>query len=149
MVLVDDCTNGWRHLILPLACSDELVMSSVLTVAAFHYSKRARGSRIADPVKLYSKTISELQKRRDLCNGDLDAKCRVIVTIVVLLLSTIVSGSSDFVILFRMLQSALDVVGGEELLAVSDNVIAGFSAKQIRKYAPTLQSTLLAWIWLI
>ncbi|KAI1443563.1 hypothetical protein F5Y02DRAFT_419850 [Annulohypoxylon stygium] len=133
MVLVDDCTNGWRHLILPLACSDELVMSSVLTVAAFHYSKRARGSRIADPVKLYSKTISELQKRRDLCNGDLDAKCRVIVTIVVLLLSTIVSGSSDFVILFRMLQSALDVVGGEELLAVSDNVIAGFSAKQIRK----------------
>ncbi|KAI1088765.1 hypothetical protein F5B19DRAFT_408435 [Rostrohypoxylon terebratum] len=133
MVLVDDCTNGWRHLILPLACSDELVMSSVLTVAAFHSSKRAGGGRIADPINLYSQTISELQKRRNLCNGDLDAKCRVIVTIVVLLLSTIVSGSSDFVILFRMLQSALDVVGGEELLAVSDNIIAGFSAKQIRK----------------
>ncbi|KAI1453546.1 fungal-specific transcription factor domain-containing protein [Annulohypoxylon moriforme] len=133
MVIIDDGTNGWRHLVLPLACADELVLYSVLTVAAFHFSEGVESQHIADPIKLYSRTINELQKRRDLCESDLDARYRIIITIVVLLLSTIVNGSSDFAILFRMLQSALDVVGGEETLAIGQNAIASFSAKQIRK----------------
>ncbi|KAI0880230.1 fungal-specific transcription factor domain-containing protein [Annulohypoxylon maeteangense] len=133
MVIIDDRNNGWRHLILPLACADELVMYSVLTVAALHFSERAQGQHVADPIRLYSKTINELQKRRDLCEGDLEARYRIIVTIIVLLLSTLVDGCPDFTILFRMLQSALDVIGGEKSLAASKNAIASFSAKQIRK----------------
>ncbi|KAI1408026.1 hypothetical protein F5Y13DRAFT_114925 [Hypoxylon sp. FL1857] len=133
MVIIDDCNNGWRHLVLPLACTDKLVMCSVLAVAAYHFSQRVNGQYLVAPTKLYSRTIHELQQRRNLCNCDIDTRYRIIVTLVVLLVSTMVNGSSDFVIVFRMLQSALGFVGGEETLAASERDIASFSAKQIRK----------------
>ncbi|KAL7621987.1 hypothetical protein AAE478_007488 [Parahypoxylon ruwenzoriense] len=132
MVIIDDDSNGWRHLVLPLACADELIMYSVLAVAAFHFSRTA-GQHIASPAKLYSKTIFELQKRRDLRKYDVDARYRIIVTIVVLLLATMVEGNSDFAIIFRMLQSALDIVNGEQILTAGNGMMAKFSSKQIRK----------------
>ncbi|KAI1394413.1 uncharacterized protein F4822DRAFT_388116, partial [Hypoxylon trugodes] len=133
MVIIDDHTNGWRYLVLPLACTDELVLSSVLTVAAFHHSRRTPGPCIADPAVLYSKTIYHLQRRSDLQSYDLDTRYHIVITMLVLLLATMVNGDSDFVILFRMLQSALDIAGGEEALAAARRKTAEFCSKQVRK----------------
>ncbi|KAM5349071.1 hypothetical protein ACJ41O_008894 [Fusarium nematophilum] len=131
MVVIDDCNNGWRNLVLPLACADELVMSAVMAVSAFHLSDKAVG--VADAGMLYSTAIHELQKRQDLRKYDIPARHRIILAIIVLLLAMIVNGCSDFPIMFRMLQSALDMVGGESMLGAGSQAITEFSARQIRK----------------
>ncbi|UPK91315.1 hypothetical protein LCI18_002250 [Fusarium solani-melongenae] len=132
MVVIDDCNNGWRSLVLPLACADELVMSSVMAVSAFHLSERAESHHLVNAGMLYSKAIFNLQKRQDLHQYDIHARYRIIVSIIVLLLGMMVNGSSDFPIMFRMLQS-LDLVGGESVLAAGSKVIADFSVSQIHK----------------
>ncbi|RSL90523.1 hypothetical protein CDV31_015667 [Fusarium ambrosium] len=133
MVVIDDRNNGWRSLVLPLACMDELVMSSVMAVSAFHISERAESQQLVNSTMLYSKAIHNLQKRQNLHQYDIHARYRIIVSIIVLLLGMMVNGSSDFPIMFRMLQSALDMVNGETVSAAGSKVIAEFSASQIRK----------------
>lgn len=144
MVAIDDHSNGWRKLVLPLAWMNDMVLNSVAAVAAFHLSERVSASHhtkrrsvagLADPAILYSKAILELQKRRDLHNTDPEARHQVIVAILVLLLATMVNGSSDFMIIFHMLQSAVGFVGGEEALAANGH---DFLAIQIRKYGQDL-----------
>ncbi|EEU45353.1 uncharacterized protein NECHADRAFT_93970 [Fusarium vanettenii 77-13-4] len=109
MVVIDDRNNGWRSLVIPLACMDELVMSSVMAVSAFHLSERAESHHLVNAGMLYSKAILNLQKRQDLHQYDIHSRYRIIVSIIVLLLGMMVNGSSDFPIMFRMLQSALDM----------------------------------------
>ena len=131
MVVIDDGDNGWRHLILPIACIDELVMNSVLAVSAFHLSGRAAGQRVADPSRLYARAIHELQKRKNLGECGRQTQQFVILAIVVLLVAVMVNGCSDFPIIFHMLQSALDTVGGDRGLA--DGEVAEFLLRQIHK----------------
>lgn len=142
MVAIDDHSNGWRQLVLPLAWINDMVLNSVTAVAAFHLSERLATLHLpknppvptlADPAILYSKAILELQKRRDLNSTDLEARHQIIVAIIVLLLATMVNGSSDFSIIFHMLQSAVGFVGGEEALAATGQTITDFLAIQIRK----------------
>lgn len=133
MVVIDDRNNGWRTLVLPLACMDELVMSSVMAVSAFHISERAECQSLVNASMLYSKAIQNLQERQDLQQYDMDARYCIIVSIIILLLGMMVNGSSDFPIMFRMLQSALDMVDREGMLAPGSKAIVDFSASQIRK----------------
>ncbi|CAM1501465.1 Fc.00g034490.m01.CDS01 [Cosmosporella sp. VM-42] len=142
MVVVDDDHNGWRHLVLPLACVDELVMSSVLAVSAFHLAGKVSGQVVVDPSKLYCQAIRELQNRRDLTGCDKQTRQLIILAIVILLVAVMVNGCSDFPIMFQMLQSAIDAVGGEAGL-LDGGEMAEFSLRQIRKmrvYAAPLLS---------
>lgn len=132
MVVVDDANNGWRHLILPMAHTSEVMMSAVLAASAFHLSGRDASQTIADPHKLYGQAIHELQRRRDLTGCDRKAKQVVILAIVVLLVAVMINGCSDFPIIFQMLESALDAVGGEGGL-LDGSEMAKFSLRQIRK----------------
>lgn len=69
MVVIDDNHNGWRHLVLPLAWMDKLVMKAVLAVSSFHISRRSgdqvqpQNQHLASPSTLYSEAIRELQNR--------------------------------------------------------------------------------------
>ncbi|KAJ4263488.1 hypothetical protein NW762_006307 [Fusarium torreyae] len=133
MAVIDDHNNGWRNLVLPLACADELVMSAVMSVSAFHLAEKGINNQIVSASMHYSKAIRELRKRQDLQVYDVHERYRIILAIVVLLLAMIVNGSPDFPIMFRMLQSALDMVGGEDVLGFGSQMIAEFSAQQISK----------------
>ncbi|KAF4965662.1 hypothetical protein FSARC_6557 [Fusarium sarcochroum] len=133
MAVIDDHNNGWRNLVLPLACADELVMSAVMSVSAFHLAEKGINNKVVSASRHYSKAIRELRKRQDLQVYDVHERYRIILAIVVLLLAMIVNGSPDFPIMFRMLQSALDMVGGEDVLGFGSQMIAEFSAQQISK----------------
>lgn len=146
MVIIDRGFNGWRHLVLPMACQDDLLMWSVLAVAAFHHSGRVGAHHLAaDPTSLASKAIYELQRRRNLVGCGLEERYRVIMTIIVLLLATMVNGDSDFPIILRMLESALALVTEDASQALSETMqtLAEFAAKQIRKYVPFLLPTVV------
>lgn len=134
MVVIDDRYNGWRHLILPVARSDDMVMAAVLAASAFHVCARAAaaGPPVIDPERLYARAIGRLSERRDLAGRDAGARQLVILAIVVLLVSVMVNGLPDFPIVFQMLESAIDAVGGEEVLA-DGGEMGGFLGRQIRK----------------
>ncbi|KAH7011062.1 fungal-specific transcription factor domain-containing protein [Ilyonectria destructans] len=141
MVVVDDNHNGWRHLVLPVACADELIMNAVLAVSAFHLAGRESCYSIPDPGSLYARAIRALQNRRDLTKCDEQTKQFVVLAVVVLLVAVMVNGSTDFPIMFQMLQAAVDAVGGEARLL--DGELAEFTLRQIHKmrvYAAPLLS---------
>ncbi|KAL2679385.1 hypothetical protein Neosp_010159 [[Neocosmospora] mangrovei] len=133
MIAVDGPHNGWRHLMLPIAETDELVMDAILAVSLFHSSRTLQNDLAIDQIKQdhYGRAIQGLQKRSQLRNCDRSNQQSILITILLLLTAVMVNGSSDFPILFAMLQSAIDVLGGEKELGSGD--IAEFVVRQIRK----------------
>ncbi|WAO92349.1 Zn(2)-C6 fungal-type domain-containing protein [Fusarium falciforme] len=134
IIAVDGPHNGWRHLMLPIAETDELVMDAVLAVSLFHSSRILQNDRAIDQVKHdhYGRAIQGLQRRSQLRDCDRPNQQSILITILLLLTAVMVNGSSDFPILFGMLQSAIDVLGGEAELGSGD--IAEFVVRQVRKF---------------
>lgn len=131
MVVIDDRSNGWRHLVLPVARIDELVRDAVLAAAAYHFSSNVNSHQF-EPNLYYHKAIDRLRRRQDLSAYDVTGKQIICLALTVLLSVGLVSGSSDFRILFKLLEAALDAVGGEEKLLSGE--LGDFVIKQIRKY---------------
>lgn len=131
MVIMDDRYNGWRYMVLPFALSDQMVMNAVLAVSAFHLSHKSEGRFLVKPDKLYAQAILGLQKRSSLDEYDMLTRQSIFVAVITLLVGVMVNGCSDFPVLFHMLQSALDAVGGEG--GLGNGEIADFLLRQIRK----------------
>ncbi|KAM0548188.1 hypothetical protein ACHAPJ_009986 [Fusarium lateritium] len=142
--------NDWRHLLLPLAQQDELVMDAVLTVSAFHFHMnklsnnfqrgkqqyRAFGndsydSYVPDPHQLCARTLHGLRKRQELINVDQSSQHSVLISLLLLMCAVLVNGGSDFPVLLRMLESALDAIGGKEGLGTG--ILAGFIMRELHK----------------
>jgi hypothetical protein len=136
MVAVDGPYNSWRNLILPFAQTDELVMNAIQSVAVYHYvdshfpdglQTPAYLTGLPDPNDLHGRVIRGLQRHRDLDSCDVSTQHSVLLTILVLIVGAMVAEGSDFPYLFRILESALTAIGGEETLGsceVSAFVIA-------------------------
>lgn len=134
MLVIDGPHNGWRHLVLPIAYSDTLVMDAVLTVSAFHHASDAFLSyeeQDTAPNKLYSRTILGLQQRSSIANCDRTSQHAIVLTILLLLTASMISCCTDFPILFGMLKSAVDAIGGGEQLGSGE--VAEFITRQIHK----------------
>ncbi|RGP70129.1 acriflavine sensitivity control acr-2 [Fusarium sporotrichioides] len=150
MVAIDGVHNDWRHLLLPLAQQDELVMNAVLTVSAFYFhinklennlsrSKQryhafgniSYDSYVPDPRVLLSRTLQGLRRRQELNSRDQVTQHSVLITLLLLMTCDLVTGGSDFPMLLRMLDSALDAVGGKEGLGTG--ILAGFIMRELHK----------------
>ncbi|KAJ4203420.1 hypothetical protein NW759_015172 [Fusarium solani] len=143
MIAIDGPHNGWRYLMLPMAESDELVMDAVLAVSLFHSSRVLHDDLVIDQIEQdhYGRAIQGLQKRSQLRDCDRSNQQSILITVLLLLTAVMVNGSSDFPILFGMLQSAIDAIGGEVELGSGD--IAEFLVRQVHKlqvYAAPLLS---------
>lgn len=145
MVAIDGQHNGWRHLVLPIAHTETLVLSAVLTAASFHLASQShcRSSKYLslekplpftstaptalqavshacpEPTQIYIRTIMDLQARH-LESISQTAKHSTLLTILTLLVAVMVTGSDDFPMLFRLLESAVEAMGGEESLGNSE-----------------------------
>lgn len=137
MVVVDDEHNGWRSVVLPQAHSDEIVMNAVLAASAYHMTGSlgydAVSDELVDPSKLFVRAIEGLQKRRQLTEENVETQQTIILSIIVLIVSFMVNGCTDFPIIFQMLTSALDAIGGEAALEALGGEVAGFCLREIRK----------------
>ncbi|EQB44184.1 hypothetical protein CGLO_17098 [Colletotrichum gloeosporioides Cg-14] len=142
MVVIDDSFNGWRHMVLPLAWTNEMIMDSVLAVSAFHIAAKTAIQSEFDPYRLYTRAINQLLSRKDLVDWDKETRQFIILAIMVLLVSVMVNGLSDFPIVFQMLESAIHAVGGEDVMKDGAEM-GGFLLRQIHKmrvYAAPLLS---------
>ncbi|RTE71880.1 hypothetical protein BHE90_013721 [Fusarium euwallaceae] len=150
------CNKFSRHIaVLPFARGDRLVLDAVLTVSAFHIwlnrspttgfhspSDITRANLQApDPNQLYRRVISGLQQQPELESCSAERKHSILITILVLHVGVMVTGRSDFPMLFRMLESALAAMGECETLG--DGEVANFilpEVAKIRLYAAPLLS---------
>lgn len=131
MAIIDDSTNGWRHVILPVAHVDTLVMDAVLSASAFHITA-THGPNICSASRFYTQAISRLQQRQDLTLSDRESRNSTFLALLVLLVTVMVNGYSDFPLIFKLLESALLAIGGEAQLG-SQGELGVFLRRQIRK----------------
>jgi len=106
MVVFDDKFNGYRKFLLPLAYQDDLVQRAVSVVAAFHLSAKR-----PDLLPLAETGRSEIIKRlrADAFAGESNKvfSMSTWATIILLLVGETVTGSQDFIHLYRMLTNLL------------------------------------------
>ncbi|KAF2156499.1 hypothetical protein K461DRAFT_97047 [Myriangium duriaei CBS 260.36] len=143
MAAIDGVRNGWRSLVLPFAHTNDLVMGAVVTVSLHHVWRNWHRPNVGDemsdikpqlrdPNEFYIRVIHKLQELPELTKCDLETRNSVLLTILVLFVGVMVTGRSDFRILSRMLESALEAVGGEDILGDGD--AARFIKTQIHKF---------------
>ena len=110
MVVLDSISNGYRHILLPLALQDEVVHRAVSVVAAHHLAERnpkLRGPAATGQMAIISRL------RRDACRSSWRDLCTVSTwaTILILLVGETVTGGSDFVYLLVMLRCLIEQTG--------------------------------------
>jgi diphthamide synthase (EF-2-diphthine--ammonia ligase) len=135
MVAIDDDSNGYRVLLLSIAETDALVMNVVLSASAYHLSSKSR-NLLQVGQRLRMATIQGLLCRGDLASNDSMTNCFNIATILVLLVIEMIMGSSDFPVVFAMLKTGLDAIGGEHILGADS--LGKFLIRQIRKYVDSI-----------
>lgn len=119
LVAIDDQRNGWRYLVLQIAVYDDLIMHSVLSVAAFHFAANT-GNSLLSPTTTYSNAIDRLRQRQDLSAYDTHGKQVVILSLLVLLVTSMVSGCADFRTILNLIDSAWNAAGAEEDLGAGE-----------------------------
>ena len=140
-------------MVLPMAHADQLVMSAVLTVSAFHQNASWKNdyyvhrlTSVADsryceqsswttevprPQALYDATIKALRQRSSMMESSHEAKEAVLTAVLVLLVASMVTGRDEYPTILGMLCSATSAFGGEDQLGSSE--LGGFLVRQLRK----------------
>lgn len=131
LVLVDDHRNGWRFLVLPIAQQDQLVEDTVLSAAAFHFATNV-DDRFLRPNAIYQRAIRNLRTRQDLTSYDMVKNQSILLSLLVLLVAAVVSGSSDFRTIFSLLEACVHALGGED--SISHGELGTFIVWQIHQY---------------
>ena len=101
MVVLDGKFNGYRDLILPLACEDDLVKGAVSVVSMYHLAPERPEMQFHADSGLQS-IIRKLLERTSQLENALDLSAWA--TIIVLLVGETITGGSNLPFLFRILQ---------------------------------------------
>lgn len=107
-------------------------MDAVLAISLFHRTAMSRD--VVDdfkPSSFYTKAIRGLQRRSELLACDRDKRHAIILTILLLLTAVMVTGFTDFPVIFAMLESAIDAIGGVSELG--SGVVPEFLIRQLGK----------------
>lgn len=114
MVVLDDDTNGYRSLVLPMALEDDLLRRAVGVVAAQHLSRQrpelqaaAEAGRTAVIARLRSDSLQQ--------SADKVFNKFTWATLIVLLVGETVTGSADYRFFVQMLLSLSASNPGQDL----------------------------------
>ncbi|KAL5354730.1 hypothetical protein ACLOAV_000819 [Pseudogymnoascus australis] len=102
MVVFDFTGNGYRQIVLPLACQDEMVGRAVSVIAAFHLAQEAPHMRIAAE-RGQQAILSRLCRDSLLIEPERLFSLSKWATVLVLLVGTTITGSDNFVYLLELL----------------------------------------------
>jgi len=107
MTLFDDERNGYRHHVLPFAVYDNVVQRAVSVAAAFHLSDRMPELRF--PAEAGRAAIIRKLRETAVHDGNPHVFNETTwLTIILLIVSDLVTGSEDVFILYKMLVPFLD-----------------------------------------
>ncbi|TFB00183.1 hypothetical protein CCMA1212_007592 [Trichoderma ghanense] len=130
MVVFDFHGNGYRDILLPLACEDELVGQAISVIAAFHLSQRAPQMRMAAEVgqhailsKLFRDSL-QLEPRRLF-------SLSTWATILVLLVGETITGANNYVHLLEILSN---LAQSSDSVPSLSPITRGFIKEQTRMF---------------
>lgn len=130
MVVFDFSGNGYRNILLPLACEDELVGQAISVIAAFHLSQQAPHMRMAAEVgqqailsKLFRDSL-QLEPKRLF-------SLSTWATILVLLVGDTITGANNYVHLLEILSNLAKSSDAVESLSKTTR---GFIREQTRMW---------------
>ncbi|KAF9887403.1 hypothetical protein FE257_010258 [Aspergillus nanangensis] len=139
MVAVDDEANGYRTMILPAVELEESLLCAISAASSYHLALRLS---YPDKTKqyaqqMYTEVINGLVRKSQqiVASGTgQDPPILVVLTIIVMLVCAMITGSCDFPILFRML-SSLHAFSNSEASNWRENIsFKGFLDSQVRKF---------------
>ena len=102
MVVLDDSTNGYRSLVIPMAFEDVLLRSAVIVVAKQHLSHQRPDLREAAEAERAA-VIFHLRRNSLELSADKVFNKFTWATLIVLLVGETVTGSADFHFFIQML----------------------------------------------
>jgi hypothetical protein len=138
MVVLDDDTNGYRSLVLPMAIEDEVLCRAVNVVAAQHLSRqRPELQRAAEAER--AAVISRLRCDSLKQSADKVFNKFTWATLIVLLVGETVTGSADYGFLIQMLLSLSMSNPGRD----ANPVLFNFLQAQTHMYVPKNTTILL------
>jgi hypothetical protein len=107
MVAVDDESNGYRAIILPAAECHPSVLNAVLASSTYHIALRLGGQHEAlqHAQDFYTQAINALMQL-SFDENDSTEMSSILATLV-MLVCAMITGSHDFPILFKMLESSI------------------------------------------
>ena len=129
MVALDDDTNGYRSLILPMAIEDDVLRQAVSVVAAQHLSCQRPELRKAAEAG-HAAIISRLRSDSLHQSADEVFNKSTWATLIVLLVGETVTGSADYGFLIQMLLSLSTSNPGRD----ADPVLSRFLKAQTHMY---------------
>lgn len=102
MVVLDSARNGYRQLILPMACDDDLVKQAVSVVAAFHISSKSNTLKIEAEMR-QQQILTTLRHSSSASTSSNLSSLSAWTTILVLLVGDTITGSNNYVYLLELL----------------------------------------------
>ncbi|EHK18830.1 uncharacterized protein TRIVIDRAFT_66857 [Trichoderma virens Gv29-8] len=131
LVAIDGLSNGYRTMILPLACSNDLVRSATLAASANHLRfQRPKLSPLAS--RLQSTAVEKLSvfSRDETANGA--TRSAVLAAIILMLITDMMNGGQQFYLLVNMAKSWVAAMKhGSPPTASSRSVIEQFLLNQL------------------
>lgn len=116
MVVLDFNGNGYRQVVLPLACQDDLVGQAVSVISAFHLSQKVPSMHMAAE-KGQELILSRLRHQSlNLEPGQLFSMSTW-ATILVLLVGDTITGSNNYVYLLQLLSRLAQLAANEPSLS--------------------------------
>ncbi|KAK2616995.1 hypothetical protein QQS21_000084 [Conoideocrella luteorostrata] len=116
MVVLDFNGNGYRQLILPLACQNDLVGQAVSVISAFHLAQKAPSMHMAAE-RGQQMILSRLRRQSLTLEPNAVFKISTWVTILVLLVGDTITGSNNYVYLLQLLSRLAQLSAHEPSLS--------------------------------
>lgn len=115
MVVVDSSFNGYRNLILPLACENDLVKGAV-SVASLHHLAPLMPELQQQADRGFQRILGQLRQRTSSRSDLMDIPAWT--TLIVLLTAETITGGNNLPYLFRILQHLATANAGDERKSV-------------------------------
>jgi hypothetical protein len=132
LITIDDQSNGWRCIVLPMAHQDDLIRDAVTASSMFFYVYFLGGkSPSMNPEQSYQRVIRGLRRRQNLLFQTKLERRGVVVALLVLWTTIMVNGFSDFRIVHKLLDDAWSVHRSEAV--IEDNELDRFLGMQVEK----------------
>lgn len=109
LVAVDGVSNGYRNLLLPLACSDDLVRSATLAASA-NQLRFQRPKLVSLASKYQSAAIEKLSVFSRTENASGSTRSAVLAAIILLIITDMMNGGHQFHLLLNMAKSWVEAM---------------------------------------
>lgn len=130
MVVLDIFSNGYRDIILPLACQDEVLERAVSVVSAFHLAQKAPGLRPAAEAGHHA-IVTKLRRDSFKLTPEQLFNPYTLATILVLLVGETITGADNYTYLLEMLNC---LAQSPESIAALPQSLREFFLQQIKMF---------------